>query len=64
MYSESQRVAISYENEQSIAAKMNYVREVGLGGVYIDELSFDDAQATLLNNIYTDLVGDAVTAAN
>jgi chitinase len=62
MYSESQRVAISYENEQSLEAKANYVRELDLGGVMVNELSFDDEEATLLNNIYQDLNGVAASA--
>jgi chitinase len=57
MYSESQRVAISYENEQSIAAKTDYVRQFGLGGVMVDELAYDNDDATLLNNVYNDLNG-------
>jgi chitinase len=64
MYSESQRVAISYENEQSIGAKTDYVRRIGLGGVMLDELSFDDPQATLLNKVYNDLAGVADATAN
>ncbi len=57
MYSESQRVAISYEDELSIKAKTDYVREMNLGGVMLNELSFDSDEATLLNNVYDNFYG-------
>ena len=62
MYSESQRVAISYEDSQSIEAKADFVREMGLGGVMLNELSFDDAEATLLNNVYNNFYGSGAAA--
>jgi chitinase len=48
MYNAQQRVAISYEDKESIIVKTNYVRELGLGGVMVWELSYDDDEHTLL----------------
>lgn len=51
LYDEIERVAISYEDPESIAFKITYVREKRLGGVMIWELSDDDDSHTLLNAI-------------
>lgn len=48
LYSEARKVAISYEDQESIRAKMSYITDLGLGGVMFWELSFDDDAHTLL----------------
>jgi chitinase len=55
LYSPDTQIMISYEDAQSLAAKTDYVRQRGLGGVMIWELSYDDDQHTLLNAVYTGL---------
>lgn len=59
MYNADRRIAVSYENPESIMNKGAYVRENGLGGMFAWELSFDDPQHTLLNAMYRALRGDA-----
>lgn len=49
MYNEEARIAISYENAESILGKAAYVRRVGLGGMLAWELSFDDRSNTLIS---------------
>src|SRR5262249_17959628 len=44
-------VMISYEDPQSLTAKVQYVQAGGLGGVMIWALSGDDAQYTLVNTL-------------
>jgi len=48
LYSEARKVAISYEDQESIHDKAAYVTDMGLGGVMFWELSFDDDAHTLL----------------
>ncbi|KAI8871483.1 glycoside hydrolase [Ramicandelaber brevisporus] len=50
LFSESQRVFISYDDEAAIAEKTKYVVERRLGGVFAWELS-NDRNAVLLNSI-------------
>lgn len=49
LYDESRRIAISYEDEQSILAKAEYVVEMGLGGMMVWELSFDTEEHDLVS---------------
>lgn len=55
MYSADRRIGISYENRASLLNKVTYVRSMGLGGMMIWELSFDDADYTLLETIASNL---------
>lgn len=55
MYSVDRRIAISYENPRSIQTKAAYVRRLGLGGVMVWELGFDDSNHTLLEALATSL---------
>lgn len=55
LYDPIMQVMISYEDEQSIAAKAAYVHDNGLGGMMIWELAYDTADHALLNAIYTSL---------
>jgi chitinase len=55
MYSADRRIGISYENRASILNKVAYVRSMGLGGVMIWELSFDDADHSLLEAVASNL---------
>jgi chitinase len=48
-------VLITYEDPDSVRAKAAYVRDHGLGGVMIWELSQDDARASLLEALSTTL---------
>jgi chitinase len=52
MYSEDERIAISYEDEQSVRNKAIYVRENQLGGLMIWQLNFDDNAHSLLETAY------------
>jgi chitinase len=51
MYNPESRIAISYENAESMLYKAAFVRSLGLGGMMAWELSFDDDSHTLLNAI-------------
>lgn len=52
MYNAERRIGISYENEVSLVHKAAYVQSMDLGGIAIWELAYDDANHTLLTNIY------------
>jgi chitinase len=54
---------VTYEDPESINHKAAYVRDNGLGGVMIWELSEDDAESSLLNAIHLGLRGEGVKAA-
>ena len=41
----------TYDNETSVASKMNYINSLGLGGVMFWELTGDDPSGTLINAI-------------
>lgn len=49
MYNENRRIAISYENPESIMNKARFVIQQGLGGMMAYELAYDDRSHTLLN---------------
>jgi GH18 family chitinase len=51
MYNPTNRIAISYENPESIQNKAAFVRRMNLGGMMVWELGFDDEQFTLLSTI-------------
>ncbi len=55
LFNPNTRVAISYEDAASIPNKTAYVRSMGLGGMMIWELSFDDDEHTLLNAVNSGL---------
>lgn len=55
LYNEATRIAVSYEDQESIAYKMAYIRSLGLGGVFAWELAYDDEQSTLLSAVYNGL---------
>lgn len=55
LYNEERRIAISYENPESLRVKMEYIRARELGGVFIWELLYDDSDFTLLNTVIDDL---------
>jgi chitinase len=57
MYNEESRIAVSYEDEESILSKAAYVRRMGLGGMMVWVLSQDDETHTLLRAVYTGLNG-------
>jgi chitinase len=57
LYSEARRVAISYEDQESIRNKASYITETGLGGVMFWELSYDNDAHSLLQT-----ANDALTA--
>lgn len=56
LYNATTRIAVSYEDQQSIGSKTQFVRTQGLGGVMVWELSYDDDQHTLLNAVYNGLM--------
>ena len=58
MFNENARIAISYDNVESIQNKARFVRANGLGGMMAWELSFDSANRVLLSAIYNGLYGE------
>ncbi|PJF41562.1 MAG: glycoside hydrolase family 18 protein [Chloroflexi bacterium] len=56
LYNADARIAISYEDAQSIQTKGNYVRRMRLGGMMLWELSFDDNEQTLVDAAYEALI--------
>lgn len=56
LWNPKEAIFISYENARSLAAKIRYLRERGLGGVMFWEYS-DDYQGELLNALDQALVG-------
>lgn len=64
LYSASKQELYTYEDKQSLQAKVDYVKEKTLGGMIIWELSADtdaDAQNNLLDVIYTGFYPDGIT---
>jgi len=55
LYNEDRRIAVSYESERSIQFKISYVERMGLGGVMVWEVAFDDSEETLMQAIDTAL---------
>ena len=49
LYNPATQIFITYEDPQSLGIKADYVRNNRLGGMMVWELSFDDAQDSLLN---------------
>uniref|UniRef100_A0A1I7UCF7 Glyco_18 domain-containing protein n=1 Tax=Caenorhabditis tropicalis TaxID=1561998 RepID=A0A1I7UCF7_9PELO len=49
IYDKEKEVYMSFETQQSIKAKMDYVKEKNLGGVWIWSLEMDDNENSLLN---------------
>jgi chitinase len=56
LYNADPGIMISYEDPESLTAKVDYALSNLLGGVMIWELSADDDQDTLVNAIATTLV--------
>jgi chitinase len=55
LYDAASRTMISYDDPESLALKAQYVRENGLGGIMIWEVSQDSADLALLNAIWARL---------
>jgi chitinase len=55
LYDPASGVMISYEDPSSLTAKARYVQDLGLSGVMAWELSADDANASLLHALHTEL---------
>lgn len=55
LYNARERIAISYEDAQSIRNKALYVRQHQLGGIMVWQLNYDDATNSLLHVAYTEL---------
>ena len=55
LFDAAKGVMISYDDPQSIAIKGEYVKQQGLGGAMLWELSGDDAQSSLLGALVTSL---------
>jgi chitinase len=51
LYLPGDSVMITYDDPESIGRKTDYVREQGLGGIMLWELSSDDPKASLLTAI-------------
>ena len=58
LYNQRTKVAISYEDQQSIAAKAKYVVQKKLGGIMFWDLGQDDSKSTLLDAINKSLTED------
>ena len=61
LYSQGNRVAISYEDQESIRNKAAYVGSTGLGGMSLWELGFDDSAHSLVDAAYTGLESTIAT---
>lgn len=57
LWSNSSRIAVSYEDTESIRAKAAYVINNRLGGMMAWQLAFDDDEASLLSTMYFSLNG-------
>lgn len=55
LYNPETQIMISYEDEQSISAKAQYIQAHQLGGMMIWELAYDDADHRLLKAIFSSL---------
>ncbi|KAF1754023.1 hypothetical protein GCK72_020581 [Caenorhabditis remanei] len=51
MFDEKSRTFSSFENKKSIEAKLNYVNEKNLGGVWLRSLNMDDGTVSLLSDV-------------
>jgi chitinase len=47
-YDPTEKIFVSFDNERSIKAKVNYIKKEGLGGIMYWAYNHDDAQSTLL----------------
>ncbi len=55
LYNEDARIAISYENVESLRRKLEYVKSMDLGGMMLWQLSYDDAAHTLVRTVAIEL---------
>jgi chitinase len=55
LYNEDARIAISYENVESLRRKAEFVQSMNLGGMMVWQLSYDDAAHTLLRTVAIEL---------
>ena len=51
LYNQQTKIAISYEDAESIAAKGGYVLQKKLGGIMFWDLGQDDRESTLLEAV-------------
>lgn len=51
LFNQERRIVVSYEDEESLAAKSAYVQQMGLGGVNLWELNYD-SESTLISAVY------------
>ena len=58
LYNPETQVMISYDDPAALRAKARFVQENDLGGIMIWELSYDDDAHTLVQTLYTTLLGD------
>jgi chitinase len=58
LYNRRTKIAISYEDPESIAAKAKYVFQKKLGGIMFWDLGQDDSKSTLLEAVHQALAGD------
>lgn len=57
LYHPGEQIFITYDDPQSLAAKAEYIKQNGLGGVMFWELTGDDEQSSLLNTLHDRLAG-------
>jgi len=55
LYSANERIALSYEDAQSVRAKIRYMRQHELGGIMIWQVNYDDKAQSLLRVAYEEL---------
>jgi GH18 family chitinase len=58
LYNPRTKIAISYEDPESIAAKAKYVVQKKLGGIMFWDLGQDDSKSTLLQAVHQAFSGD------
>jgi chitinase len=58
LYSASEQIFISYDDSESIEAKLDYIRTEDLGGAMVWELSADSDGHDLMEQLHEGMVGD------
>jgi len=58
LYSPSEQIFISYDDSESIEAKLDYIRTEDLGGAMVWELSADSDGHDLMEQLHAGMVGD------
>lgn len=58
LYNASQGIMLSYEDEISLAQKLDYINSNGFGGIMVWDISGDDNNFTMTNLIYSKIINN------